>query len=149
MFNVMKTNFWKYAAIFSIGLAALAACDKTKEPEVVVPVFPEKVTEKNVEAGETVEVSFNANVDWELSIPASEQNKYWLDDAGIPASKVSGKPGDQTVSVVFSNDQYYDANVLCEVTLKMGDQSQVIAKFTRLAINRTLDVYTAKIGEVL
>ena len=147
MFNVMKTNFWKYAAIFSIGLAALAACDKTKEPEVVVPVFPEKVTEKNVEAGETVEVSFNANVDWELSIPASEQNKYWLDDAGIPASKVSGKPGDQTVSVVFSNDQYYDANVLCEVTLKMGDQSQVIAKFTRLAINRTLDVYTAKIGE--
>ena len=147
MFNVMKTNFWKYAAIFSIGLAALAACDKTKEPEVVVPVFPEKVTEKNVEAGETVEVSFNANVDWELSIPASEQNKYWLDDAGIPASKVSGKPGDQTVSVVFSNDQYYDANVLCEVTLKMGDQSMVIAKFTRLAINRTLDVYTAKIGE--
>lgn len=147
MFNVMKTNFWKYAAIFSIGLAALAACDKTKEPEVVVPVFPEKVTEKNVEAGETVEVSFNANVDWELSIPASEQNKYWLDDAGIPASKVSGKPGDQTVSVVFSNDQYYDANVLCEVTLKMGDQSMVIAKFTRLAISRTLDVYTAKIGE--
>ena len=147
MFNVMKTNFWKYAAIFSIGLAALAACNKTKEPEVVVPVFPEKVTEKNVEAGETVEVSFNANVDWELSIPASEQNKYWLDDAGIPASKVSGKPGDQTVSVVFSNDQYYDANVLCEVTLKMGDQSMVIAKFTRLAINRTLDVYTAKIGE--
>ena len=147
MFNVMKTNFWKCAAIFSIGLATLAACDKTKEPEVVVPVFPEKVTEKNVEAGETVEVSFNANVDWELSIPASEQNKYWLDDAGIPASKVSGKPGDQTVSVVFSNDQYYDANVLCEVTLKMGDQSQVIAKFTRLAINRTLDVYTAKIGE--
>lgn len=142
----MKTNFWKSAAAFVMGVAAMVACQEKPEP-VVEPIFPSKVTEKNVEAGETVEVSFNANVDWELSIPASEQNKYWLDDAGIPASKVSGKAGDQTVSVVFSDDQYYDANVLCEVTLKMGDQSMVIAKFTRLAINRAIDVYTAEKSE--
>ena len=141
----MKTNFWKFAAAFVVGLAAVVACDKPEpEPVVVEPVFPETVLEENVEAGATVEVSFEANLDWELSIPAAEQNKYWLDDAGVPASKVSGKAGSQTVSVVFSEDVYYDANVLCEVTLTMGGQSKVIAKLTRLAINRALEVYVAE-----
>ena len=144
----MKTNFWKSAAAFVVGMAAMVACEeKPIEPEVVAPVFPSEVTEKNVEAGETVELQFTANLDWELSIPASEQNKYWLDDAGMPASKVSGKAGDQTVSVVFSEDEYYDANVLCEVTLTMGGESKVIAKLTRLAINRSLEVYVAETSE--
>ena len=140
----MKTNFWKFAAFLGLGLAAVVACEKNPEPEKIAPVFPSEVIEQNVEAGATVEVTFDANQDWELSIPAAEQNKYWLDDAGVPASKVTGKAGAQTVSVVFSEDQYYDANVLCEVTLSMGGQSKVIAKFTRLAINRTLEVYVAE-----
>lgn len=144
----MKTNFWKSAAAFVVGMAAMVACEKNPvEPETVAPVFPSEVTEKNVEAGETVELQFTANLDWELSIPATEQNKYWLDDAGMPASKVSGKAGDQTVSVVFSEDEYYDANVLCEVTLTMGGESKVIAKLTRLAINRALEVYVAETSE--
>ena len=140
----MKTNFWKFAAAFVGGLSAAVACQKDPEPEKIAPVFPSEVIEQNVEAGATVEVTFDANQDWELSIPAAEQNKYWLDDAGVPASKVTGKAGAQTVSVVFSEDQYYDANVLCEVTLSMGGQSKVIAKYTRLAINRTLEVYVAE-----
>ena len=143
----MKTNFWKFAAAFVVGLSAAVACQKDPEPENIAPVFPSEVIEQNVEAGATVEVTFDANQDWELSIPAAEQNKYWLDDAGVPASKVTGKAGAQTVSVVFSEDQYYDANVLCEVTLSMGGQSKVIAKYTRLAINRTLEVYTAETSE--
>ena len=140
----MKTNFWKSAAALALGVAAMVACQPEDSPEVIVPVFPEEVVEQNVEAGASVELTFEANQDWEVSIPASEQNRYWLDDAGIPASKVSGKAGSQTVTVVFSEDEYYDENVLCEVTLSMGGQSQVIAKLTRLAINRTLDVYTAE-----
>ena len=140
----MKTNFWKFAALLGLGLAAVVACEKQPEPEKVAPVFPETVLEQNVEAGATVEVSFEANLDWELSIPADEQTKYWLDDAGVPASNVKGKAGAQTVSVVFSEDEYYDQNVVCEVTLTMGGQSKVIAKLTRLAINRTIEVYVAE-----
>ena len=146
MFKIMKTNLWKSAAGLVLGLTAMVACEEDK-PVVVDPVFPSEVIEQNVAASEEVEIKFEANLDWELSIPASEQNKYWLDDAGMPASKVSGKAGNQTVTVVFSEDEYYDANVVCEVTLSMGGQSKVIAKLTRLAINRTLEVYTAKIGE--
>lgn len=140
----MKTNFWKSAAALALGVAAMVACQPEDSPEVIVPVFPEEVVEQNVEAGASVELTFEANQDWEVAIPASEQNRYWLDDAGIPASKVSGKAGSQTVTVVFSEDEYYDENVLCEVTLSMGGQSQVIAKLTRLAINRSLEVYTAE-----
>lgn len=141
---IMKTNFWKYASTFVLGLAAVVACEEP-EPEVqVLPVFPDKVIEKNVESGETVEISFDANLDWEVSIPSSDQNKYWLDDEGIPASKLSGKAGKQTVEVVFSEDVYYDANVVCEVTLSMAGENKVIARLTRLAINRTLTVCTAE-----
>ena len=141
---IMKTNFWKSAAVLALGLAALVACDPVEDTAKIDPVFPAEVLEQNVEAGATVQISFDANQDWELSLPASEQNKFWLDDAGMPASKVSGKAGAQTVSVIFSEDEYYDENVLCEVTLSMGGQSKVIAKLTRLAINRSLEVYVAK-----
>lgn len=140
----MKTNFWKFAAVLGLGLAAVVACEKQPEPSTESPVFPETVLEENVEAGATVEVSFDANLDWELSIPAAEQAKYWLDDAGVPASKVTGKAGQQTVSVVFSEDEYYDQNVVCEVTLTMGGQNKVIARLTRLALNRTIEVYVAE-----
>lgn len=144
---IMKTNFWKSAVALFMGLAAVVACQKPENEAPVLPVFPDEVIEENVEAGETVEITFDANLDWEVSIPSSEQNKYWLDDEGIPASKLSGVAGKQTVKVVFSEDVYYDANVVCEVTLAMAGEEKVIAKLTRLAINRTLTVYTAETND--
>lgn len=144
----MKLNICKSALVLISGLVAFASCKPVDTPpEVVSPVFPKEVIKKNVAAAETVSISFDANLDWELSIPSADQNRFWLDDAGIPASSVSGKAGKQTVDVVFSNDEYYDNNVVCKVTLKMGGESKVIAELTRLALNRTLEVYTAQIGD--
>ena len=39
------------------------------------PVFPDFV-EKTVAAGETVELSFSANQDWTVSIPAAEAGQH-------------------------------------------------------------------------
>ena len=141
----MKTNFWKFAALLGLGLAAMVACEKQPEP-TVEPVFPETVLEENVESGATVEVSFEANLaDWKLSISPNESNKCWFDDAGVVAGTMGdGKVGAKTVSVVFSEDEYFDQNVVYEVILTMGGKSQVIAKLTRLAINRSLEVYVAE-----
>ena len=149
MFMIMKKNFWKSAVALLAGIAAVASCGDPVDdtPEQVLPIFPTEVVKKNVEAGESVAITFDANLDWKVSIPSSEQNKYWLDDAGIPASSVSGKAGKQTVNVIFSEDVYYDNNVVCEVTLAMGGESKVIAELTRLSMSRTLDVYTAQTSE--
>ena len=145
---IMKKNFWKSAVALLAGLAAVISCQEPiQTPEPVLPEFPAQVVKKNVEAGETVAITFDANLDWKVSIPSSEQNKYWLDDAGMPASSVSGKAGKQTVNVIFSDDVYYDNNVVCEVTLTMGGESKVIAELTRLSLSRTLDVFTAQTSE--
>ena len=56
----MKTNFWKFAAAFVVGLAATVGCQKDSIP----PVFPENViTNPDVTTtSETIE--FTANLDW-------------------------------------------------------------------------------------
>ena len=144
----MKTNFWKSAATFIVGMAAMVACQKEETPEDVTPVFPSEVIEENVDAGETVEITFEANLEWKLSVPSSEQERFWLLEDGMPVSNIkSEKTGKQTVSVVFSEDEYHNENYIGEVTLTMGGQSKVIARFTRLAVDRALQVYVAEAEE--
>ena len=63
----MKTNFFKIAAIFA-GLALTVASCKGTDPEQPKPVFPSEKIQKTVLAGESVNVEFDANLDWELSL---------------------------------------------------------------------------------
>ena len=128
----MKTNFFKIAAIFA-GLAlTVASCNGT-DPEQPKPVFPSEKIQKTVLAGESVNVEFDANLDWELSLSGEGVLTYfWIDDAGSRESKISGKAGKQNVKVVFSEDEELDNNRKCIVKLTMGGETQEIAQIDRL-----------------
>ena len=72
------------------------------------PVFPDFV-EKTVAAGETVELSFSANQDWTVSIPAAEAGTYFrLTDGSTQSFAVKGEAGDHTVSVVVIGEQDFE-----------------------------------------
>ena len=140
----MKTNFLK-AAIALLGAGCILATSCLKTQETLKPVFPENKIQKTVVAGESVDIVFEANLDWELSLSGEGVMSYfWIDDAGTKESKIKGSAGSQTVTVQFSDENELDTNRKCIVTLTMGGQSCEIAEIDRLMIARTVIVKVAK-----
>ena len=135
------------------AVAMFASCDR-KEPDApvtVTPTFPDVVENYNVAPGETLTLTFEANMDWSVSVPASDLQWFWIQDASFKVDKVSGKVAagsTESVTVVIgvSDKEEFDQNRSCDVTLTMGEESKVIAKYMRPAKNRTLAVYAAKVA---
>lgn len=145
----MRKNFWQYAMTLVAGLAIFAACEEPeqKDPE---PIFPENVITKTVNAGESTQINIEPNLAWEVSISGEGSGNYfWIDDDGMKASKVSGnEAGPAVITVVFSEDQEFDVNRVCDVTLTMAGQSKKIATLTRPSLGRTFEIMTAAAGEL-
>ena len=139
----MKTNFWKFAAAFVVGMAAMVACQK----EQMKPVFPEEVKE-SVESSTTVGLSFEANMDWVLTVPQETIAYFWLEDAeGNKLAKLEGTAGKQTVTIGISEEPNFDNDVVCNVTLTMGEQSSVIATYTLPKAQRVFNAFPCKITD--
>lgn len=109
-------------------MTAFTACSDDDNEGNKTVVFPELANISSA-AGETTELFFEASADWELSSNAGWckfQNGEFLE------SLIYGKAGKQTVTIMTSADgQNYNEDAVAEITLKMGNASQVIYKVTR------------------
>lgn len=139
MKNIFKAFF--IAASFSV-----AACQQDAPVEKPEASFPE-AKEYNVAPGEELALSFNANQDWELTVPQSSIQWFWIQDGSFKLYKLSGKAGDQVVTIGVSATEEFDMDRTCDVTLKMGGQEKVIAKLVRRAKEKTLTLYAAVVAD--
>lgn len=144
----MKFNFSKYVASLLIGIAAFASCETPTGNETAEPVFPESVVNKTVAAGESVELSIAPNLDWEVSVSGEGAgNIFWIEDEGMKTTTITGKAGSVVFTVTFSDDEEFDVNRVCDVTLAMGGQSKKIATITRPSLGRTFEIYAGVAGQ--
>lgn len=130
--------------ILNILLLALCltACkgEKTPVPSPEVPAFPE-VKDYFINAGEYVEINFEANMDWIITIPTSQSAWFYIDDNGIKSYRVSGKASAVTVKIcAVDMEEKYDLRT-CVVTLSYGAESRDIATVSILPEERILAVY--------
>lgn len=124
-FNLKRAN-WIMASVLMLVIS-LTSCSSDSD-EVVAPDFP-KLQEITCAAGKTVEISFEANLNWELS-----SNKGWckIKDGEFTQSSLKGKPGKYTYTIELSTaDQSYDQDDVAELKLTMGGSSQVIYQINR------------------
>ena len=145
----MKNIFGILASLLAGCMFLLVSCEKERElPEDnVSPVFPTEVVTRNVAAGEAVELPIEPNVKWTVLLSGEGSgNRFWIDDDGIKATQLSGNPGQHTIVVKFSEDKDFET-VVCDVNLKMGDQTRKIATYTRLPQDRSCNVFTGVAGE--
>lgn len=154
-----KNNILRSIAVLMMGLAVAAVSCTTPEVDdeknengggKVDPVFPTLV-EKTVVPGDEVTLTASPNLDWEISVPQSTLQWFWIQDGAFKSDKCSGKAGEQvTVVIGVSETEEFDTDRACEVTMKMAGESKVIAKLKRLAKEKTLAVYVAKVvdGEI-
>ena len=149
----MKTVL-RYAFSILAAIAVISSCDKTQPEEhngqeTQTPVFPTTTINETVKAGASVDLHFEANLKWKIEISGEGKgNMFWLDDEGMKATSISNdKTGPQVVTIVFSEDEEFDKNRVCDVTLTMGGESKKIATYTRLSLSRTFEVYAGVVDE--
>ena len=129
----MKTLYMKSTYLFMVfamilGFTLTGCSDDNSGDPSTSAEFPE-LKEFTCNAGETKDLSFTAGADWALS-----SNAGWckFKNGEFTESTISGKAGSQTVQVVITNDgQNFEKDDIAELTLKMGNSSQVICKITR------------------
>lgn len=132
-----------------IVAAVFTACQPDGPAENQKAEFPE-AKEYNVAPGSTLDLSFSANQDWEITVPQSSIQWFWIQDGTFKLYKLSGKSGDQVVTIGVSSTEEFDVDRTCEVTLTIGDESKVIATLVRSAKEKTLALYAAVVtdGEI-
>lgn len=132
------------AAFCAIAINSCGEKNPTDDKKPEEPVFPAHKVYP-LDAGKSATLSFTANMDWELSIPTTMSNYFYIDDHGVKEYKVSGKAGSVTVTIATIEVKgNYDIQK-CPVTLKMGGQSKEIAEVDLLPESRTILIYTADV----
>lgn len=142
-------NYSKLSIACALTALFASACVQPESPDVVVePVFPESVDVRTVNAGESVELVLTANLDWTLSIEGEGAgNFFWIDDENLKESSISGEAGEIKATIVFSETEELDKNRVCTVNLTMAEQTKKVAEYTRLALERTFELYVGKADE--
>ncbi len=120
-----------------VGLA-FVSCVEPEEPEIVVPVFPEAVTEA-LEAGESYTIEFEPNTDWSISLDFDKESAgwFWIQNGNFEEYGARGKAGEKAVVTICAGGQTdYDSVHSCTVVLKMAGESKTIGTFTRGTVER-------------
>lgn len=142
--------------IFLAALAALAffaSCEKPQPdgpdtPEITV-TFPALVEDYEVSPGEKLSLTFTPSKDWTIAVPSDNLQWFWIADGTFKLDQRSGKASTEpvTVNIGVSETEEFDMNRSCDVTLTIGEESKVIAKYMRPAKERTLALYMAELDD--
>ena len=126
----------KINKIFSVAVALtaifLSACNE--DPQGTTPKFPSETQTFTVSPNDTIKVTFTANDTWQLSSDA-----MWCRVDGLFLD-TSGKAGEQNIAFVINADGHSVNESKANITLRMGNESRVIAIVTRIGITNAIIV---------
>ncbi len=137
----MKTKFWKAAAAVLMGAAFLAT--SCVEKEDIEPSFPAEAENLTGTPGQALEITINPNMAWELELSEANTTFWFEGEDDVKLTNISGVSGEQTVTIHITEEQPLGAGYNCEVTLKMGGESKVIATIMVAGATPSLLVYPA------
>lgn len=141
----MKKYFLHWAVLLTAGLSmAFAACsDSDKDTDSTgTPIFPTPVT-ATIVAGAQYSFDIEPNMAWEAKIPTEVAEHFWFVDGSQKTYTLRGTAGKTTLTVGCSALEQFDQDRVCEVSLTMGGQTQVIATIAYASLERTISICTA------
>lgn len=137
----MKTVKLSYFAL-AAALCLFAGCTPKVAPPQPEPVFPE-VMEKNFQSGTSAEFFFNANLDWELSIPVEYTRWFYFDDNGFRSSVLRGEKGLSSAIIhAVDVDGNFDVR-RASVEMTMGGRTQTVYRMNLMPAQRTIALFEA------
>ena len=119
--------------VVAITTLLFSACDEIIKGSTASG-FPTETQMFTVAPNDTIEVTFTANGTWQLSSDA-----MWCKVDGLFLD-TSGKAGEQRIAFVINADGQSVNESKANITLRMGDESRVIAIVTRTGISNAIIV---------
>ena len=141
----MKT-IKNYIAFLMAAAFMAVSCGKENGPEPddkkAEANFPDLIENYDVKPGEIITLTFTPNYNWTLSVVAEQRHWFLIKDGSFTLSDLHGYASSEPIEakIVVTDNQEFDKNLSCDVTLTMNGQTQVIAKYMLPAKERTLDV---------
>ncbi len=137
----MKNISYMIKSVILTGVMVLSASCNDKPVETIKPNFPESIDFlKN--AGETVELSIEPNMAWELSIDAPV-TEFWFEKAGVKRSTLTGSEGSNTVTIHITEEVSLDEDYTCTVSMTMGEETRPVATIKVAAGELHFKIYPA------
>ena len=127
-------------------LAAASCSDSDEDTKLPSPNFPEAVS-ATIEAGGTYTLEIEPNQNWEVSVPTATAAWFWIQDETQKVWTLRGSAGASRIVIGVAELDEFDDTRVCEVTLKMGGQSKVIATITRGTLERGFSLRTCKLDQ--
>lgn len=140
----MKRGRINTFAMLTLLVGTMLCMNSCKEPEVEnTPNFPEKIS-ATVSAGDIYEFTITPNMAWTLKIPTDVASFFKFIVGESERYTLNGAAGTHTISVAVSATEEFDKVRVCEISMTMGGESQVVAELTRGAKERTLNIFAAE-----
>ena len=98
-------------------------------------------------AGGTYTLEIEPNQNWEVSVPTATAAWFWIQDETQKVWTLRGGAGASRIVIGVAELDEFDDTRVCEVTLKMGGQSKVIATITRGTLERGFSLRTCKLDQ--
>lgn len=139
-----KSMSW-LMAFAMIVITSFSACTDEEDNKNQAPVFPEQ-KDLTINAGETQEFTFEANMEWALTSTA-----VWCKFVENSEDKVNlkGNAGTQTITIKVTDEEQTTGEASkAQLELSMGGKKQVIAEITRSAKGYELKVYDMEGNEI-
>ena len=114
--------------------------EPTPTPDVEQPSFPSAVT-ATVAPGSEYTISIEPNMAWEVSVPEATAAYFQIKSGENMVYTLRGEAGKHDVVISVSNVEDFDADHICEVTMKMQGKNQTIATLTLARKNREIKLY--------
>ena len=141
----MRKNIYNIFAALAAAFALSAAVScQEQTPEKIDPVFPEMVTEYDVVPGTELRLTIQPDMPWKVSV--SEEGYKWfkLKDGRFEVASLSGAASTEPVEITIVTESKEAFSIrACEISLTMGGESEVIAKYTLQTIGKAIEVYPA------
>ena len=129
--------------LFCLAIFAACSSDNDEQPQTP-PTFPEKQT-FSIPAGETLQVSFDAEREWRMT-----SDMAWVRFlAGDPAEEMpiaSGPAGTNTVTLLMKTDGHRFAEETALLNMTMANVSQTVFEVTRPAKEREIRMMVSPNG---
>lgn len=112
----------------------------TPTPDVEEPAFPEAVT-ATVAPGSEYTLAIEPNMAWEVSVPEATAAYFHIKSGENAVYTLRGEAGKHNVVIAVADVEEFDADRVCEVTMKMQSKTKTIATLTLARKAREMKIY--------
>lgn len=120
---IRRASIFKRFSLFAVLAFMAAGCSENEE--AAAPVFPEEEMVEAVTPGVEHTLSFSANMDWKVTSSA-----LWCKFSNGQTS-ITGEAGEISLPLTITDEAWSVNEVTVDITLIMGGEEKVIAKYIR------------------